>query len=58
MGISQAAYSRKENGRTRFSVACLSTLSAIYQFSLMEFISLPVQELMIRAIRNTEGLAA
>lgn len=58
MGISQAAYSKKESGRTRFTLECLEKLSVLYRFSLMELISLPAQELLIRAIRNTERLAA
>jgi len=58
MGISQAAYSKKENGQTRLTFECLEKLSKIYRFSFMELISLPAQELMIRAIQANSDLAA
>ncbi|SHJ39227.1 Helix-turn-helix [Hymenobacter daecheongensis DSM 21074] len=58
MGISQAAYSKKESGRTQLSVDCLTKLAALYQMSLLDLISLSAQELMLRCIRSDGSLAA
>ena len=52
MGISQAAYSKKENGRTDISFSCLEKLAKIYQLSMMEIISLSTQELMTMVIQK------
>lgn len=59
MGISQAAYSKKESGRTQLSVLCLSKLAELYHLSLTDLISLSVQELLLRCIQaNQLQLAA
>jgi transcriptional regulator with XRE-family HTH domain len=52
MGISQAAYSKKETGRTELSFACLEKLAGIYGLSLMEVISLSTQELLMMVIQK------
>jgi transcriptional regulator with XRE-family HTH domain len=52
MGISQAAYSKKESGRTELSLNCLEKLAGIYKLSIMEIISLSTQELLIMVIRK------
>ncbi len=52
MGISQAAYSKKETGRTEISLACLEKLASIYSLSLMEVISLSTPELMMMVIQK------
>lgn len=50
MGISQAAYSRKESGSTALSITCLTKLAELYQLNLVDLISFSTQELMMRAI--------
>jgi transcriptional regulator with XRE-family HTH domain len=52
MGISQAAYSKKETGQTELSLNCLEKLAGIYKLSIMEIISLSTQELLIMVIRK------
>lgn len=52
LGISQAAYSKKETGRTELSFDCLEKLSKIYGLSLMELISLSPQELLLAVIQK------
>ena len=58
LGISQAAYSKKESGRTRLSLLCLTQLAELYQFSLADLISLSTQELLLRCIQTNQKLAA
>lgn len=58
MGISQAAYSKKESGRTELSLNCLEKLAKIYQLSMMEIISLSTQELLMLVIqKDTKAIA-
>lgn len=52
MGISQAAYSKKETGRTELSFSCLEKLASIYKLSMMEVISLSTQELLMMVIQK------
>jgi transcriptional regulator with XRE-family HTH domain len=58
LGISQAAYSKKESGRTQLSVLCLTKIAELYQMSLADLISLTTQELMLRCIQTDQSLAA
>lgn len=58
MGISQAAYSKKESGRTQLSILCLTKLAELYKVSLTDLISLSAQELLLRCIRADQQLAA
>ncbi|TGE15304.1 helix-turn-helix domain-containing protein [Hymenobacter elongatus] len=58
LGISQAAYSKKESGRTQLSLLCLTKLAELYQLSLTDFISLSAQELLLRCIQSNQKLAA
>ncbi|GAA3919992.1 helix-turn-helix transcriptional regulator [Hymenobacter algoricola] len=58
MGISQAAYSKKESGRTQLSMGCLTKIAELYQMSLTDLISLTAQELMLRCIQSNQQLAA
>lgn len=53
MGISQAAYSKKENGHTEFSLNCLQKLSSILNIDVVELLHFSVPELMQRAIQLT-----
>nr|WP_299417271.1 helix-turn-helix transcriptional regulator [uncultured Emticicia sp.] len=52
MGISQAAYSKKETGQTELSLNCLEKLANIYKLSIMEIISLSTQELLMLVIQK------
>jgi transcriptional regulator with XRE-family HTH domain len=52
MGISQAAYSRKESGSTELSISCLTKLSKLYGISLIDLIKYNAQELLLHAIRQ------
>jgi transcriptional regulator with XRE-family HTH domain len=58
MGISQAAYSKKETGRTELSFSCLEKLSSIYNLSMMEVISLSTQELLMLVIQKDSKATA
>lgn len=58
MGISQAAYSRKESGGTELSISCLTKLSELYRISLIDLIRYNAQELMLHAIQHNSQLAA
>lgn len=58
MGISQAAYSKKETGRTELSLSCLEKLAKIYQLSMMEIISLSTQELLMLVIQKDKHAVA
>jgi transcriptional regulator with XRE-family HTH domain len=52
LGISQAAYSKKETGRTDLSFDCIERLAKIYQLSMMEIINLSPQELLLAVIQK------
>ena len=58
MGISQAAYSKKETGRTELSFGCLEKLASIYKLSMMVIISLSPQELLIMVIQKDKQAVA
>ena len=52
LGVSQAAYSKKETGRTELSLTVLQQVSALYGIGMMELIELNLPELIIRAMRK------
>jgi DNA-binding XRE family transcriptional regulator len=52
LGVSQAAYSKKETGRTELSLTVLQQVSSLYNISLMDLISLNMQDLLIMAVRQ------
>lgn len=52
LGVSQAAYSKKETGRTQLTLTSLQQVSSLYQISLMDLINLSVKDLMILAINQ------
>ena len=52
LGVSQAAYSKKETGRTELSLTVLQQVSALYNISLMDLINLNMQDLLIMAVRQ------
>ena len=53
MGISQAAYSTKENGKTELSLTVLEQLAGLYQISMLDLIALSLPDLLILAIPKT-----
>ncbi len=53
LGVSQAAYSKKETGRTELSLKVLEQVSALYQISLADLLTLTLQELMVMAVCQT-----
>ena len=53
MGISQAAYSKKETGKTELSLMGLQQVSQLYKISLTDLISLTWQDLVVSVVRNT-----
>lgn len=52
LGVSQAAYSKKETGRTELSLTVLQQVSALYGIGMMELIELNLPELIIRTLRK------
>ncbi|WP_338870778.1 helix-turn-helix transcriptional regulator [Spirosoma sp. SC4-14] len=50
LGVSQAAYSKKETGRTELTLTVLQQVSSLYNISLNDLLSLTLQDLMITAI--------
>ncbi|AQG80155.1 helix-turn-helix domain-containing protein [Spirosoma montaniterrae] len=52
LGVSQAAYSKKETGRTELSLTVLQQVSALYGISLIDLINLNVQDLIVMAVRQ------
>ncbi|GAA4415013.1 hypothetical protein GCM10023189_14120 [Nibrella saemangeumensis] len=52
LGVSQAAYSKKETGRTELTLSVLQQVSALYGISLMDLINLNLQELVITAVQK------
>ncbi|WP_128548679.1 helix-turn-helix domain-containing protein [Larkinella soli] len=58
LGISQAAYSKKETGRTSLSLVCLQKLAELYHFSIEELISCHPQELIMKAVERNHPAAA
>lgn len=57
LGVSQAAYSKKETGRTELSLRVLEQVAMLYNVSLADLITLTLQELMIMAVCQTSGTA-
>jgi transcriptional regulator with XRE-family HTH domain len=57
LGVSQAAYSKKETGRTELSLRVLEQVARLYNISLADLISLTLQELMIMAVCQTSPTA-
>lgn len=53
MGISQAAYSKKETGRTELSLIVLQQVSQLYNIPLTDLISLSWQDLVVMAVQRT-----
>lgn len=58
IGISQAAYSKKESGRTDLSLSCLAKLSNIYCISMIDLISLTTQELLLKVIQTDSKIGS
>lgn len=56
IGISQAAYSKKESGRTDLSLNCLNKLADIYCIPMTDLISLNTQELLLKVIQTDASL--
>lgn len=52
LGVSQAAYSKKETGRTELSLTVLQQVSSLYKISLVDLIELTLQDLLITAVRQ------
>ncbi len=50
MGISQAAYSKKENGHTEYSLNCLQKIAQILHIDAIELLHLSVAELMQKTV--------
>lgn len=53
LGVSQAAYSKKETGRTELSLTVLQQVSSLYRISLMDLVSLNLNELIITAMQQS-----
>lgn len=58
MGISQAAYSKKETGKTELSLTVLDQVANLYQISMLDLIGLSLTDLLILAVRKTSGASA
>lgn len=52
LGVSQAAYSKKETGRTEISLDSLHQLAALYSVSVTDLITLTVQDLLVQAMSH------
>lgn len=53
MGISQAAYSKKETGKTELSLIVLQQVSQLYDVPLTDLITLTWQDLVVSVVRKT-----
>jgi transcriptional regulator with XRE-family HTH domain len=58
MNISQAAYSKKESGRTDLSLSCLNKIAEIYHLTIIDLISISTQELLLKIIKADSKLIA
>jgi transcriptional regulator with XRE-family HTH domain len=58
MGISQAAYSKKETGKTELSLTVLEQVANLYQISMLDLIGLSLTDLLIMAVRKTASITA
>ncbi|GAB3999140.1 hypothetical protein GCM10028807_48520 [Spirosoma daeguense] len=52
IGVSQAAYSKKETGRTELSLMVLQQVSQLYRISLTDLINLTWQDLVVMVIQR------
>jgi transcriptional regulator with XRE-family HTH domain len=52
LGVSQAAYSKKETGRTELSLSVLQQLSSLYKINLADLIDMALPDLLITALRQ------
>jgi transcriptional regulator with XRE-family HTH domain len=52
MGISQAAYSKKETGKTELSLTALQQVSQLYSIPLTDLISLSWQDLVVTTVQK------
>jgi len=52
LGVSQAAYSKKETGKTELSLTVLQQVSGLYGIRLTDLIDLNLQDLIIMAVRQ------
>jgi transcriptional regulator with XRE-family HTH domain len=57
MGISQAAYSKKETGKTNLSLTVLQQVSQLYDIALTDLISQSWQDLVVSTIRRASPTA-
>ncbi|WP_229214960.1 helix-turn-helix domain-containing protein [Dyadobacter bucti] len=53
MNISQAAYSKKEAGRTELSLSCLTKIAAIYHVTIIDLITVSTKDLLLKVIQAT-----
>lgn len=53
LGVSQAAYSKKETGRTELSLTVLQQVSSLYKINLVDLLNLNLQELIITAMQQS-----
>lgn len=58
MGISQAAYSKKETGKTELSLTVLEQIAGLYQISMVDLIGLSLSDLLIMAVQKTANVNA
>lgn len=58
LGISQAAYCKRESGKTRFTFECIQKLAEVYQLPMTELISRTAQELALQALNKRHPSAA
>lgn len=52
LGVSQAAYSKKETGRTELSLTVLQQVTSLYGISLTDLLSLPLNDLIIAVLQQ------
>ncbi len=52
LGISQAAYCKRECGKTRFTFDCIQKLACVYDLPMTVLISSTTQELAIQALEK------
>lgn len=52
LGVSQAAYSKKETGRTELSLTVLQQVTSLYGISLVDLLSMPLNDLIIAVLQQ------
>lgn len=57
LGVSQAAYSKKETGRTELSLTVLQQVSSLYKISLMDLIHLTLPDLIVTVVQKGQKLS-